>query len=160
MMLHYLRCCCVVSSPGRNIKTQKKNKKKNLEGETARTSWLCQVGCVLFSYARGVFCKAVYEVVYAVRMPQEANWGAKGSGYIFWKLSGCCAFFSFWRVLFKVWAGRLQLSKAVVGRKVTSSLVSIVRRPCFWLLKGEKKNTSKSLTTAGYYCFVSKMKQA
>lgn len=28
MMLHYLRCCCVVSSPGRNIKTQKKNKKK------------------------------------------------------------------------------------------------------------------------------------
>lgn len=28
-----------------------------------------------------------------------------------------------------------------MGRKVTSSLVSIVRRPCFWLLKGEKKKT-------------------
>lgn len=48
-MLHYLRCCCVVSSPGRNIKTQKtRTKKKNLEGKAARTSWLCRVGCAFF----------------------------------------------------------------------------------------------------------------
>lgn len=37
------------------------------------------------------------------------------------------------------------------GRTVTSSLVSIVRRPCFWLLKDEKRNCFLSpLTTTGF----------
>lgn len=45
MMLHYLRCCCVVSSPGRNIKTQKtkqtkkKNSKERRHGRADFVKW-------------------------------------------------------------------------------------------------------------------------
>lgn len=41
MMLHYLRCCCVESSPGRNIKTQKKkkNSKERRHGRADFDKW-------------------------------------------------------------------------------------------------------------------------
>lgn len=90
MMLHYLRCCCVESSPGRNIKTQKKKtRRKDGTDELTLTSGMCFFSstheelCTFTYLDVSVFGKTAYGVVYAIRTRQDMYLGAEVSGYVF-----------------------------------------------------------------------------